>query len=172
VEDIIRIQRETVDEHIRHENAKNWSGVYDTFVHDETAFYDVVPFNTRFPGFAGVKGFYEAANVAFPDFKIDVWGEYDSPGCSVREVTISGTHKGDWCGLPGTGRHIRFQLAGLFLFHTGDQAGKLLAERIYLITTRSCARYAARWTRPPSQTIRTRNPPRPHPQADRVFAGP
>ena len=131
MEDIIRIQRETVDEHIRHENAKNWSGVYDTFVHDETAFYDVVPFNARFPGFAGVKGFYEAANVAFPDFKIDVWGEYDSPGCSVREVTISGTHKGDWCGLPGTGRHIRFQLAGLFLFHTGDQAGKLLAERIY-----------------------------------------
>jgi predicted ester cyclase len=112
VEDIIRNQRETVDEHIRHENAKNWSGVYDTFVHDETAFYDVVPFNTRFPGFAGVKGFYEAANVAFPDFKIDVWGEYDSPGCSVREVTISGTHKGDWCGLPGTGRHIRFQLGG------------------------------------------------------------
>jgi predicted ester cyclase len=131
VEDIIRIQRETVDEHIRHENAKNWSGVYDTFVHDETAFYDVVPFNTRFPGFAGVKGFYEAANAAFPDFKIDVWGEYDSPGCSVREVTFSGTHTGEWCGVPGTGRHIRVQLAAMYVFGTGEQAGKLLAERIY-----------------------------------------
>jgi predicted ester cyclase len=131
MEEIIRIQRETVDEHIRQENSKNWQGVYDTFVPDETAFYDVVPFNTRFPGFAGVKGFYEAANLAFPDFKIDVWGEYDSPGCSVREVTISGTHTGEWCGIPGTGRHIRFQLAGFFVFRMGEEAGKLLAERIY-----------------------------------------
>jgi predicted ester cyclase len=131
VEDIIRMQRETVEEHIRHESSKNWQGVYDTFVADETAFYDVVPFNTRFSGFEGVKGFYGAANSAFPDFKIDVWGEYDVPGCSVREVTISGTHTGEWCGIPGTGRHIRWQLAGFFLFGTGEQAGKLLAERIY-----------------------------------------
>ena len=131
MDETIRIQRETVDEHIRHENAKNWEGVYGTFVHDTGAFYDVVPLNTRFPGFSGVKGFYEAANSAFPDFKIDVWGEYDAPGCSVRELTISGTHTGDWCGLPGTGRHVRFQLAGFFIFGSGEQSGKLLAERIY-----------------------------------------
>jgi hypothetical protein len=31
MEDTIRIQRDTVDEHIRHENSKNWSGVLDTF---------------------------------------------------------------------------------------------------------------------------------------------
>ena len=131
MEDIIRIQRETVDEHVRQESSKNWQGVYDTFVPDETAFFDVVPFNTRYSGIAGVKAFYQAAHAAFPDFKIDVWGEYDSPGCSIREVTISGTHTGEWCGIPGTGRHIRWQIAGFFLFHTGEQAGKLLAERIY-----------------------------------------
>ena len=78
-----------------------------------------------------MKDFYQAANVAFPDFDITVWGEYDMPGCSVREVAISGTPKGDGCGIPGTGRHVRWQLAGLFLFGTGQQAGKLLAERIY-----------------------------------------
>jgi predicted ester cyclase len=128
VEDIIRMQRETVEEHIRQENSGNWQGVFDTFIPDETAFYDVIPFNTRFAGFDGVKGFYGAASAAFPDLKIDVWGEYDSPGCSVREVTISGTHTGDWSGMPGTGRHVRFQLAGFFLFGSG---GKLLAERIY-----------------------------------------
>ena len=131
MEDIIQIQRTIVDEHIRHENSHDWQGVYDTFIPDETAFYDVVPFNTRFAGFEGVKGFYGAASVAFPDLKIDVWGEYDCPGCSVREVTISGTHTGDWAGVPGTGKHVRFQLAGFFLFGTGLQAGKLLAERIY-----------------------------------------
>jgi predicted ester cyclase len=131
MDDVIRMQRETVEEHVRHENAKNWTGVYDTFVHDDTAFYDVVPFNTRFSGMGGVQGFYASANSAFPDFQIDVWGEYDAPGCSIREVTLSGTHIGEWCGIPGTGRHVRFQLIGLFLFGSGEEAGQILAERIY-----------------------------------------
>jgi hypothetical protein len=78
-----------------------------------------------------MKDFYQAANAAFPDFDITVWGEYDTPGCSVREVTISGTHKGDWCGIRGTGKSVRWQLAAFFFFGSGQQAGKLLAERIY-----------------------------------------
>ena len=42
MEDLIRIQRATVDEHIREENAHNWPAVYGTFVQDEgSAFYDV-----------------------------------------------------------------------------------------------------------------------------------
>ncbi len=54
MDETIRIQRETVDEHVRHENSKNWSGVFDTFVHDESAsFYDVVPFNMRYSGLSG-----------------------------------------------------------------------------------------------------------------------
>lgn len=53
------------------------------------------------------------------------------PGCSIREVTISGTHKCDWCGVAGTGRQVKFHLAGLFLFGKGENSGKLLAEQIY-----------------------------------------
>jgi predicted ester cyclase len=105
--------------------------VYNTFVQDETAFYDVVPLHTHFAGLTGVKDFYQAAHQAFPDFTITVWGEYDLPGCSVREVTIAGTHQGDWCGVPGTGRRVKFHLLGLFLFGSEEKAGKLLAERIY-----------------------------------------
>jgi hypothetical protein len=53
------------------------------------------------------------------------------PGCSIREVTISGTQRGEYSGVAATGRPARFQLAAFFLFGTGEQAGKLLAERIY-----------------------------------------
>ena len=60
-----------------------------------------------------------------------MWGEFDTPGCSIREVTISGTHKGDWCGVAGTGKPVKFHLAGLFLFGKGENSGKLVAERIY-----------------------------------------
>lgn len=132
MQDLVKLQRETIDRHIRAENAHDWPTVYDTFVQDESvAFYDVIPLHTHFPGITGVKDFYQAAERAFPDFRIDVWSESDAPGCSLREVTISGTHKGDWCGVSGTGRRVKFHLAGVFLFGTGDGAGRIVAERIY-----------------------------------------
>ena len=132
MDELIRIQRDTVDEHVRAENAHNWPAVYGTFVQDEdSAFYDVVPLHTHFAGITGVKDFYRAAETAFPDFQIDVWGEVDAPGCSLRELTISGTHKGDWCGVAGTGRWVKFHLAALYLFGKGENSGKLVAERIY-----------------------------------------
>jgi predicted ester cyclase len=131
VEEILRAQRAIIDQHIREENAHNWPAVYDTFVQGEAAFYDVIPLHTHFAGLNGVKDFYEAAHQAFPDFTIDVWGEYDSPGCSVREVTIAGTHSGEWCGVPGTGRRVKFHLLGLFLFAPEENGKKILAERIY-----------------------------------------
>lgn len=51
MEDIIRLQRATVDDHIRAENAHNWPAVHNTFVQDESAFYDVVPLHAHFSGF-------------------------------------------------------------------------------------------------------------------------
>jgi hypothetical protein len=86
MDETIRRQRATVDEHIRQENAHNWPAVYDTFVQDENAFYDVVPFHAHFAGMTGVRDFYQAVYAALPDMRIDVWGEYDLPGCSIREV--------------------------------------------------------------------------------------
>jgi predicted ester cyclase len=132
MEDLIKLQRETIDQHIRAENAHDWQTVYGTFVQDESvAFYDVIPLHAHFPGLTGVKDFYQAAERAFPDFRIDVWSESDAPGCSLREITISGIHKGDWCGVAGTGRQVKFHLAGVFLFGSGQEAGKIVAERIY-----------------------------------------
>ena len=129
--DMIQLQRATVDEHIQTENAKDWEGVYNTFVQSEEAYYDVVPLATRFQGLAGVKGFYQAINAAFPDFQITVTGDYDTPGCSIREVTISGTHLGEYGGVPASGNRVTFELAAFFLFGEGENAGRLLSERIY-----------------------------------------
>lgn len=129
--DTIQVQRETIIEHMRAENAHEWPAVYDTFINDSTAFYDVVPLSNKFEGIAGVKDFYQIFDSAVPDFFITVTGEYDTPGCSIREVTITGTHQGEYCGVQPTGQPISFELAAFYIFGTGDQAGKLLAERIY-----------------------------------------
>ena len=60
-------------EHIVSENAHDWKHVYDTFVRDERAYYDVVPLSAHFSGFQGVQDFYQMIEDALPDFRINVY---------------------------------------------------------------------------------------------------
>jgi len=131
MQEMIQLQRATVDEHIRTENEKDWEGVYNTFIQSEDAYYDVVPLAARFQGISGVKDFYQTITASFPDFQVTVTGEYDTPGCSIREVTIKGTHLGDYLGMPASGNPVEFELAAFYLFGSGENAGKLVCERIY-----------------------------------------
>ena len=127
---LIEHQRRTISEHIRHEQAKHWPEVYGTFTPiEEDAYYDVVPFQMRFPKTKGIVDFYETFAKAFPDFQITVHTQSDLPGVSIREVQIDATHGGDYCGLQATGRPVSIQLIGLFLFD--KTTGHLNAERIY-----------------------------------------
>jgi hypothetical protein len=66
-----------------------------------------------------------------PDFQVAVSAEYDTLGCSIREVTVTGTHQGEYCGMVGSGNPVRFEVAVFFIFGTGKDAAKLLVERIY-----------------------------------------
>ncbi len=131
MQDIIQLQRATIDEHIRAETAKDWEAVYDTFVQGDAAYYDVAPLATRFNGIAGVQDFYQTISAALPDFQIIVTGEYDTPGCSIREVTLKGTHQGEYMGVPASGHRVTFEVAGFFLFGSGENAGKIMCERVY-----------------------------------------
>lgn len=125
----IERQRAIVAEHIRCENAHDWNGVHDTFVQDDRAHYDVVPMGARLQGIEGVRNFYGSIAAAFPDLHIAVFSEYDAPGCSIREVVITGTHTGEYMGLKPLGNKVRVELAAFYLFN--EDATKLIAERIY-----------------------------------------
>jgi steroid delta-isomerase-like uncharacterized protein len=129
-EALIDLQRKTVAEHIKHEQVKDWPEVYRTFTpHGDDAYYDVVPFQTRFQKMKGVVDFYEAFTLGFPDFHITVHTEQDVPGASIREAQITGTHNGEYCGIQATGRRVSVALMGFFLFD--KTTGHLNAERIY-----------------------------------------
>lgn len=127
----ITLQRECIVEHMRAENAHDWDAVYDTFIRDERSSYDVIPMSAVFSGFNAVQDFYAAFDAAFPDFRLRPSAEYDVPGCSIREITVTGTHRGEFCGIPATGRAVTFELAAFYIFGDGDEAGRLLAERVY-----------------------------------------
>jgi len=125
----IERQRAIVAEHIRYENEHNWPAVHDTFVQDDRAFYDVIPLQTTFKGIDGVKQFYAVISTAMPDLHIAVTAQYDSPGCTVCETVISGTHLGSYLNVPPSGNKVKIQLAGIYLFN--EDCTKLVAERIY-----------------------------------------
>jgi predicted ester cyclase len=131
MENIIQCQRAIVDTHIQAENSKDWSAVYDTFVQNEEAYYDVAPFAKRFHGISGIKDFYQSFVEAIPDFQVFVTGEYDTPGCLIREVTIVGTHQGEYCGIPASKNPVCVEMSVFYLFGTDEDADKLIAERIY-----------------------------------------
>jgi len=92
--DVIERQREIVARHVRGENEHDWAAVYDTFVQDGRAYYDVVPLGVRFKGIEGVRGFYESIASALPDLHVNVLSEFDVPGCSIREVVPQGQIRG------------------------------------------------------------------------------
>jgi len=126
---IVKKQREVVARHIRGENEHDWPAVYDTFVQDERAHYDVMPLSATFKGIDGVRGFYQAIASALPDLHIDIVSEYDVPGCSIREVVITGTHQGEFAGIQPHGNRVRIEMAAFYTFDSAE--GKLISERIY-----------------------------------------
>jgi steroid delta-isomerase-like uncharacterized protein len=125
----IERQRAIVAEHIKCENEHDWPAVYETFVQDERAFYDVIPLKATFKGIEGVRQFYQTIATAVPDLHIQVTAQYDTPGCTICETTISGTHLGPYLSMPASGNSISFELAAFYLFD--EDCTKLIAERIY-----------------------------------------
>ena len=114
MDSIIELQREIVARHIRAENEHDWAAVYDTFVQDDRAHYDVMPLGAVFKGMEGVRGFYQSIAAALPDLQIKVLSEYDVRGCSIREVVISGTHQSEFAGVKPLGNAIRIEMAAFY----------------------------------------------------------
>jgi steroid delta-isomerase-like uncharacterized protein len=114
-----------VEQHIRSENAHDLAAVLDTF--GSTPRYDDEPYDEHHVGLEGIRRYYEDLLRALPDLHIDVKQRHVADDVITLEVEITGTHEGQWRGLPATGRRVRFPLCAIYTFD-GD---KLAGERIY-----------------------------------------
>jgi steroid delta-isomerase-like uncharacterized protein len=121
----INARIQLVEKHVRLENLHDLDGILDTFAPD--ARFDDEPGTTialaviRFT--STISRFAAAA-----DFRIEVRNRHATGEAVILEVTISGTHTGDWRGLPATGKKVSFPLCGIFTF---DREDRLLGEKIY-----------------------------------------
>lgn len=115
-----------VEQHIRLENEHDLEGVLNTF--GVTARYDDEAWGEHYTGANGVRQFYQQLMKAMPDLEIEVRRRHATDDAVVVEVTIRGTHLGEWRGLPATGRRVEFPLCGVYTFDSND---RLAGEKIY-----------------------------------------
>jgi len=124
--DRARVRCALVEEHIGHENRHDLEGVMATFGAD--ARFEDEPWKDRRAGLDGVRSYYIEILRALPDLVIDVKRRYIAEDALTLEVTIRGTHRGEWRGLPATGRRVEFPLCAVYDF---DDADRLRGERVY-----------------------------------------
>jgi steroid delta-isomerase-like uncharacterized protein len=68
------------------------------------------------PGKEGVKAFFRMYLAAFPDLRMDAQDVLASGDKVVARVRATGTHQGDFMGIPATGRSIDVQLVDIIRF--------------------------------------------------------
>ena len=115
-----------VEEHVEQENRHDIDGIMSTF--GEDPWYDNEPVDEHHDGRDGVRTHYEGLLGALPDLHIDVHQRHVTDDHVILETTVSGTHEGNWRGLPGTGRPVEFDACAVFAF---DTQNKLAGERLY-----------------------------------------
>ena len=65
------------------------------------------------PTKAGVKDFFRMQRAAFPDMQIDAQDVIASGDKVVVRASYTGTHQGEFMGMPATGKSVDVQLIGL-----------------------------------------------------------
>lgn len=114
----------TVNEHMRLENAYDFSGCIGEFAH---AKYEVVADAELFDGPDRVNTFLSENHRAFPDFAFVPTRVSPTTDAVLVEGRFTGTHLGNWRGLPATGKRVDFAMCLIFEFD-GD---KMINEKLY-----------------------------------------
>lgn len=79
-------------------------------------------------GHEGIKALIREVEQGFPDFRIEILDSLASEEVVMVEVRYTGTHEGEFYGLPPTGRRVEFQ--GMERYRITD--GAITDGRVYI----------------------------------------
>ena len=102
-------------------NSGNLNALHDVFA---PTVIDRDPASDQGPGPEGFIGFFTAFRAAFPDLNIAVEQLVADDDNVAIAYTVTGTHKGDFLGIPATGRQIKARGVQIARFENG-----LIVER-------------------------------------------
>jgi steroid delta-isomerase-like uncharacterized protein len=121
----LRARREAiVREHADSENRQEFDVALATFHHPR---YELVPNGEVIDGPADVAAYYRETRAAFPDQRNEILALHHADDAVLMELELTGTHRGDFRGLPATGRSFRCRMLAVFEF----EEDRLLCERVY-----------------------------------------
>ncbi len=125
-QDALEARIRLVDEHVQAEVERDLDKIMRTW--GENPDFDDVPWDEQFTGRDGIREHYDELLTAFPDLDIEVHDRHITDRFVILEVTVSGTHLGDWRALPAMGRRMESRVCALYSF---DDQGMLALERTY-----------------------------------------
>lgn len=64
-------------------------------------------------------------------FHVHTTAQYDVPGTTIVEATVTATHGAEYYGIPASGLPVVVELVGIFVVGEGENAGKIVCERAY-----------------------------------------
>jgi steroid delta-isomerase-like uncharacterized protein len=79
-------------------------------------------------GEAAVRELLQGLMDGFPDLHAEIGKMRHADDAVFGETLITGTHDGEWAGIPPTGRRVEVPVAAIFEFD-GD---RLLCEKVYM----------------------------------------
>jgi steroid delta-isomerase-like uncharacterized protein len=115
-----------VDEHVQAEVDHDVEAIMRTW--GKSPWFDDVPWDEQSYGRDQIETHYRELLHAFPDLGIDVKERRVTDDAVILEVVVSGTHKGDWRGLPALGRRMESRVCAIYTF---DEDELLELERTY-----------------------------------------
>jgi steroid delta-isomerase-like uncharacterized protein len=115
-----------VDEHVKAEVVHDLDAIMRTW--GANPWFEDVPFAEEWYGREEIHKHYKELLGAFPDLDIQEHKRHVTDEFVILEVTVTGTHRGDWRGLPALGRRMESRVCALYSF---DDEGMLELERTY-----------------------------------------
>ena len=120
----LRQRREAiVNQHIEAENRHDVEATIATFHHPR---YELN--GDASDGEEAVRELLQGLMHGFPDLHADIGKMRHADDAVFGEGLITGTHDGEWAGIPPTARRIEVPVAGIFEF----DEDRLLCEKVYV----------------------------------------
>ena len=122
----LRDKREQiVREHMESENTHDFDVTLATFADHPR--YEIIPTGEVYDGTAEVDRYYQETRAAFPDQRNELIALHHADDAVIVEFWLRGTHKGEFRGVPPTGKSFECRMAAFFLF----EGERLVNERVY-----------------------------------------